>query len=160
MEISWEDLTVIFDDESYDFICKVTGWSVLRTNNTQCVVATKGKYYGKRISRLLLNAPKELEVDHINGNTLDNRKENLRLCTSAQNKMNTVVHRDKTLRLPKGVVWRKDKNKYNAKICINYTNYHLGYFNTVEEAEAAYKRKAEEWQGEFAAHISRKDKTR
>jgi hypothetical protein len=155
--IKVDDLEVIFDADLYSTILTMMGWSVIRTKNFAYVVCTKKGYYGKRLHRVLTNCPDNLEVDHINGNTLDNRLCNLRLCTSSQNKMNTERHKDKLNSLPKGVVWRKDKKKFNAKICINYTNYHLGYFKTVEEAEVAYKKAAEKWQKEFALHLSRKD---
>lgn len=81
-----------------------------------------------------LTAPEGMVIDHINGNGLDNRKINLRICTYSQNNLNRIhnpiIH--------KGVTFRKDKNKYQAKITTRNKTTHIGYFNSVEDAGNAY----------------------
>ena len=87
-------------------------------------------------------------VDHINGNTLDNRKENLRVCTVAENNCNRTNKRNSTGY--KGV--RKDGSKerpYTARIQHKRKVYLLGSFASPEEAHEAYCAKAKELHGEF-----------
>lgn len=117
------------------------------------LVYSAGPNVSKRYCRIYTGAPKNLEVDHINGNTLDNRKENLRLVTSQQNKFNQIKKGSKS-GLPKGVC--KHGKNFKASITFNYTTYSLGTFLSPEEAEAAYLKAAEKFFGEFAKHISRK----
>lgn len=110
-----------------------------------------GKINGKiiKLHRYLLGPKEEEVVDHINHNTLDNRKSNLRLCTKQQNNMN----RSKTSKNTSGVVgvyWDKSRGKYAASICINRHSKFLGYFNTVEEAAEARRQAEIEYFGEFA----------
>lgn len=79
--------------------------------------------------RIIINAPNNMEVDHINRNRLDNRKCNLRLVTRQQNEWN---------KLSKGYYWDRDRNKWRSKIYVNKKRIYLGDFNTEEEARAAY----------------------
>lgn len=98
--------------------------------------------------RFILNAPKGLEVDHINGNPLDNRKSNLRLCTHQQNCSN-----HKGYSKHKGVYKIKNRplnNPYVAQIMVDGKHVHIGYFRTLEEAMKARDKKAKEILGPFA----------
>ena len=87
-------------------------------------------------------------VDHINHETLDNRKENIRICTSSQNNWNTRKRKDNSTGL-KGVSWNKRRQKYESLIMINKKHMWLGYFETKEEAHAVYMKAAQTLQGEF-----------
>ena len=86
-------------------------------------------------------------LDHINGDGLDNRWENLRIATVAQNAMNAKMYSTNTVGL-KGVSW--SKGKYQARIGVGGKVIGLGRYNTVEEAHAAYMREARRIFGEFA----------
>lgn len=101
-----------------------------------------------RMHRILAGATDEREVDHINGNTLDNRKVNLRLVTSQQNKMNQSVRRSKSGF--KGVYFDASRNKWRAKINLSGKQIHLGQYVTKEEAAKAYDKGALEYFGEYA----------
>jgi len=83
-------------------------------------------------------------VDHINGNTLDCRKENLRLCTSVENSRNC-----KTYKGVKGVNWRKDTGKWRAMISVNGKEKSLGNYNYIEEAKEAYCEASKKYHGEY-----------
>jgi len=87
-------------------------------------------------------------VDHINGNTLDNRKENLRICTQADNCVNRRKNRNNTSGF-KGVRWREQNNAYVAYIQVSGKNKYLGLFPTIELADNAYKKASIEFHGEF-----------
>lgn len=109
--------------------------------------ATKG---GKKIHlhRLIINAPAEAFVDHINGDSLDNRRSNLRLCDNAQNQWN----RRKLTGASgvRGVVWKARDKIWEASIMVRGKLHHLGSFSSVETA-AQIRREAErKYWGEFA----------
>ncbi len=99
--------------------------------------------------RAILNAPKGLLVDHIDGNGLNNRKSNLRLCTFAQNAHNSRPRRNSSSRY-KGVCWHKVKKKWTVSIYKGGKRTYLGYYDDEIEAALAYDRKATELFGEFA----------
>lgn len=97
------------------------------------------------LHRLIMDAPDGMVVDHRNHDTKDNRRENLRLCTHAENGKNK---RPSGLRKYKGVT--KQANGYACLMNIKKKFTHLGTYDTPEEAALAYNRKATELFGEFA----------
>jgi len=124
---------------------------------TWCINGTgRGKWYACRMEgrtmirmhRMIMNAPKGMLVDHINGNGLDNRRSNLRLCTPRQNMGNRRKCRGKSAY--KGVFYHKIDGKRYAKIKYKGETIHLGTFDDDVEAARAYDRKAVELFGEFA----------
>ena len=119
--------------------------------------STSGKHYAmsgcrhKSIHRVVMDNPEGMEVDHINGNPLDNRKENLRICTRAQNSQNKKLRADSKSGY-KGV-YERSNGRFQAYIGNpEYPGRHisLGYHNTPEEAARAYDAKAKELHGEYA----------
>ena len=99
--------------------------------------------------RLMVDAPKGMHVDHINGNSLDNRKSNLRICTSAENQRNRRATKNNTSGY-KGVGWAKQNKKWTAQIQHNGKKIHIGLYEDKEEAARAYDAKAKELHGEYA----------
>jgi hypothetical protein len=79
---------------------------------------------------------KGLMIDHINGNGLDNRKENLRIVNYRGNALNRI---DQKGRFP-GTIFNPKTKKWQAKIKVNGHNKHLGYFDTAKMAFSAYLR--------------------
>jgi hypothetical protein len=98
--------------------------------------------------RVILNAPKGMEVDHINRDGLDNRKVNLRLATTTQNVCNRYW-RSKTSKY-KGVHFDKSCGKYRTEITLNRKRIHVGKYDSEIEAAKAYDNAAKKYHGEFA----------
>jgi hypothetical protein len=92
----------------------------------------KGKYVFMPLHRLITDAPKGTDVDHINGNHLDNRECNLRVVSHKENCQNkNVVWSSSGLR---GVHYDKNRNKYQANVIVDGKRHYLGSYNTIEEA--------------------------
>ena len=101
-----------------------------------------------RMHRVIMSAPSNMQVDHINVNPLDNRRENLRLCTHRENTYNKKKSRGSSKY--KGVSWKRDNNKWQAAIRCGLETHYLGLFSSQESAAAAYNEAAIKYFGEFA----------
>ena len=118
-------LFAVVDDEEYDWLSQST-W--------QAVPDPKGStFYARRwddtlMHREILHAKPGQDVDHKNGDGLDNRKSNLRLCSDSQNAMNRKIRADNKTGF-KGVYWRKDRQACRAYIEVGGREIHLGYFS-------------------------------
>lgn len=107
------------------------------------------------LHRQLLNPPKNRDVDHRNRNGLDNRRENLRICTEAQNcgyarKRLFAKPARVTTSKYKGVSWRKDRQRWTAYIGTGKQREILGCFAEEKEAAKAYNAAAVRIYGDFA----------
>lgn len=118
-----------------------------------------GKFYAQRriarnkvlaLHRFIMNAQdSDLEVDHIDGNPLNNQKTNLRLVTHSQNQKNFKKFKNNTSGF-KGVCWHKQKGKWRASIHCDGKQYFLGLFTSKVEAAHAYDIAAKRLFGEFS----------
>jgi hypothetical protein len=98
--------------------------------------------------RLIMNPPPGLVVDHIDRNPLNNKRSNLRICTTKQNNYNRKRHNKYSKY--KGIYWLSTSNKWRAVIHYYSKHIHLGYFDSEIETAQAYDKKAVELFGEFA----------
>lgn len=89
------------------------------------------------------------EVDHKNGEGLDNRKMNLRVATHSQNKQNSRKQVECSSRF-KGVHWNINESKWQVRIQVNGQRVHLGYFDDEEIAAQVYDQAAKQEFGEYA----------
>lgn len=140
-------MNVLLDEEDKHLLVKFA-WYI---NSGYVVRTDKCKKYW--LHKTVIHCPDGHIVDHINGNKLDNRKSNLRVCTPRQNMYNKDYSDKKRSKLPKGVTLH-GKN-YRARITLPEGIYSIGTFKTVEEAEAAYKSYAQKVQAQYALHNSR-----
>lgn len=114
---------------------------------------TTGKPIPVRIHQQVMGFPKS-NIDHINGDRLDNRKSNLRLCTQVENLRNSTKKSLKCSSRYKGVSFSKEKRKWHSYITIDSTRKtnkrkHLGYFNNEIDAAKAYNQAARQIFGKF-----------
>lgn len=126
-------------------------WHAARRPNTVYVAHSKPRPARGMLllHRVVCAAPPGVEVDHRDGNGLNNRRANLRLATSGQNKANSRK-RGGTTSQYKGVSWFQRTGKWHAEIQAHGQRHYLGYFYEETEAAAAYDAAAIEIWGEFA----------
>lgn len=101
------------------------------------------------LHRLIMNASGSVQVDHINGDGTDNRRNNLRIATPSQNMANTGKHSHNKSGY-KGVSKRKDRDKWRAQITKDRKVYWLGDFDNEVDAAIAYDVAASKHHGDFA----------
>lgn len=132
----------LIDPEDYHRVAK-TSWQLLQQGSLRYAT---GWFEGRqrRLHRVILNAPTGIDIDHINGNGLDNRRHNLRFATRSQNMANLLRPRSRSGR--KGV-WRVQRNLARPW---HYHSKHLGYFATRQEASDAYDEAAQKAFGVYA----------
>ena len=147
---------VLVDEEDWDLVNQYK-WHIWGRDSRNPLYAltkipapeTKSGKKDLPMHRLIMNAPKGMQVDHINHNGLDNRKQNLRICTPGQNQQNQGKTRSNTSGF-KGVSYFKITGKWRAAIRINKKETHIGYYDTPEEAAMAYDANANHYHGEYA----------
>lgn len=142
----------LVDDEDYSSLVAMGKWCAdfsgceWRAQRTIWRAPRRIKLY---MHRILLNAPDGVEVDHINGDSLDNRRCNLRLCSPTENQRNRSLASNNSSGY-KGVYWDPHRNRWIARIKVNGTRKHLGRFMSAEDAARAYDQAALRYYGEFA----------
>jgi hypothetical protein len=140
----------IIDREDLEFVmrykwhCRISG----KYKSTYYAHSGSGGVLGIKMHTYILNCPAGMIVDHINGNGLDNRRSNIRICTYQENAYNRKKPTRGKSRF-KGVHLTKD-GKWQVEIKQNKKTIYVGRFSTEIEAARAYNAKALELHGEFA----------
>ena len=149
----------IVDDEDFEWLNQYK-WYAYKGGNTWYAARNSPVVNGKRtrirMHRMILGlgAYDSRLCDHRNHNGLDNRRRNLRICTSLHNQYNKTPQKNCSSAF-KGVHWHKTAKKWCAQIRINGRGTHLGLFGSESDATNAYNNKAKEYFGEFAFEIER-----
>lgn len=139
----------IVDDEDYEELNKVS-WFYGAGKDNCCYSGRRSRKIGMiYMHRVIIEAKKGESVDHINGNTLDNRKENLRICTAGQNKQNSGKPKNNTSGF-KGVFWHKRSKKWEVKIGVDNKSIWGGLFVDKIKGAKKYNEMAIKYHGEFA----------
>lgn len=144
-----QGLFALVDDEDFEKLSKYK-WRADRGNSTFYAARLVEKGRNIRMHRQILGVtdPK-MDVDHKNGNGIDNRRSNLRVCSRSLNNANRAVQSNSGSGI-KGVFWDKERNKWQVKIGYERKVFNLGRFSDLTTAVKAYNDKAKELFGDFA----------
>jgi hypothetical protein len=126
-------------------------WQVKKTTTSNCYVQGRVNRMSYTLHRFILGLRHGdgIEADHINRNGLDNRRENLRLCSRMENNQNSVKPPRERKHLYRGLGQQKN-GRFTAHIQEAGHFRHIGTFDTQEEAAQAYNEMAIQLHGEFA----------
>jgi hypothetical protein len=139
----------LVDDEDFERASASGPWHLHTSRGRSYAVHSVTSTSKRWLHRIIAGAGVGQEVDHLNGDGLDNRRANLRLCTHAENGRNRAKQRPPASSKYKGVSRYHDR--WRATIGIgNHKLRSLGYFKTEDEAADAYDVAAKELFGEFA----------
>lgn len=141
----------LVDDEDYK-ILKKDKWHYFKNaaGNEYAVKSRRPSEGGGSIymHRVIMNPSGSMDVDHQDGDGLNNQKYNLRICSRSGNLANRkLMNHSSTY---KGVSWYKPTKKWRSQIKVNGNKIHLGYFNSEIDAGGAYDDAAIKYHGEFA----------
>lgn len=147
----------IIDDEDHERVSRYKWHAVIqfRSDNSRRVYAARGvrkdngEFVKQYLHRFISDTPDGMGTDHINGNTLDNRRVNLRGCTNAENARNRPRRISSSSKF-KGVSRVRGYDRWRAYIKCDGVKKHIGYFDSEEEAARAYNNYALSLHREFA----------
>lgn len=128
-----------------DDLNKVKDYNIY-IDNGYVHITKRDKHY--RLHRFLMNPKKNDVIDHINRNPVDNRKENLRICSQSENSRNNSISKNNKSGVA-GVSFGKKENKWKAYIKFNKKHIHLGCYDDFNEAVKARKEAEIKYFGEF-----------
>lgn len=115
------------------------------------IMINNKSYKTHRLVFMMHNGYLPEQIDHIDGNKLNNRIDNLRPATNGQNRHNTSIQKNNSSGV-KGINWQKRDNKWQARVMLNKKSYQVGYFDTLEEAKQAIQKVREQLHGDYARH--------
>lgn len=127
--------TVLLDEEDYQKIPK-KGWYLI-TNRPAKRMRLNDRLKVVYMHRLIIKTTPDKMIDHINGNKLDNRKCNLRICNNSQNLANHKKYSNNKSGFT-GVYWNKYRNRWQAGCRKNNVTKYIGLYSSIYEAGMAY----------------------
>jgi hypothetical protein len=143
VELTNSERFAAVDDEDYDALMKLSPWSLSSYGYAKMTKRPRALMH-----RVVMKTPLGLHTDHINADRLDNRKENLRICTASEN-IAHQIRKNKSQGGYKGVQLN-NRNTFQARLRYKKQLVYIGTYKTAEDAARAYDKKARELFGEFA----------
>ncbi len=145
-----QNKTALIDDADFDWLNQWKWYADKAKHTFYAATNNIGNGEAKKIymHRLIMKARPGEHIDHKTGNGLDCQRNNMRTCTNAENRRNRRKANGVASKY-KGIYAIKS-GKWAARICLNYKQMFLGYFNTEIEAAKAYNEAALKYHGEFA----------
>jgi len=148
-ELTKENLQKIFEYRDGDLYWKPSKAGTI-DGSGYYQTGIQGKYFkNHRLIFLMHHGYLPALIDHIDGNRLNNKIENLRPATRSQNSFNSMRSKSNKTGI-KGVSFREDTKKYRARLYANKKAYELGQFEKIEDAEKAISEAREKHHGNFA----------
>lgn len=140
--------STVIDDSDYWVVSGLTWYAQINHDGKVYVAASSG-HRSVYMHRLIMGIwDSKVQVDHKDSNSLNNRRDNLRLCTKQQNEWNKAAYPRNTSGY-KGVTFHKRVGRWSTAIRENGKCKHLGYFDTAYDASLAYAEAAKELHGQF-----------
>jgi HNH endonuclease len=147
--------STLVDDDWFDYLNQFK-WCATNVHNGRPYAARSVRLNGPKktwvwMHRLIIAAPNSAEVDHANGNSLDNRRANLRICERLENAKNVKIRKDNTSGA-KGVAFdpRCPKRPWRVRIYSDRKCHSFGGFATFNEAKSTYNEEVTRLHGQFA----------
>ena len=146
----------LIDEEDYKKVRKIN-WCISKSRKSNTFYVSATPKYRKELNgnislhRYLMSATKNEIIDHKNRNGLDNRKNNLRRCTTKENLQNTKINSNNKSGVI-GVYYDKNTGKWASEIKVNYRKIFLGRFIEKEDAIIARLKAEKEYFGEFSSN--------
>lgn len=150
LKLKNSDKTALLDADDYS---RINQYEWLLKSDSRCsnlYVVRYKNFKAILLHRVIMRPDVNVQIDHKNGDGLDNRKINLRECTHIQNRFNRKIHKNNKCGY-KGVYWQEyPQRKWRVTIYKEKKKIHVGYFDDLIEAAKAYNEAAIEYHGEFA----------
>jgi len=144
----------LVDDEDYEFLNQWKWYQhfsgmVVRNEPLDVVIDRMHRQSVVFMHRVIMNTPKGMDTDHIDGNRQNNQKGNLRVCSHSENMRNRKLNKNSTSGY-KGVHWSSKYRTWIARIQVNGSRLYLGKFHNLEDAARIYDKEAKKHHGAFA----------
>lgn len=151
-----QGLVALVSDWRYEYLIQ-WNWTAFKSTKSTTIYAVRRENQGNKRIRIfmhreIMNAPTDMEVDHKDGDGLNNQDENLRIATHQQNGRNRKVFKNNKSGCP-GVIWSNEAQKWRAYITVNGKQINLKCFSDISDAIDARKRAEKQYFGEFVREI-------
>lgn len=151
MEIEYNDKIILIDDEDYELFCS-HNWHFVKGRNTFYLYTNIIKDKKRKtvaLHQIILTCPKDMCIDHIDRNGLNNQRSNLRVCNRSENQCNQFKRKNTSSQY-RGVSWNKYQQRWECYINKDQKRTFIGKFKSEVEAARKWDEYAKKIHGEFA----------